>query len=93
MRVIMLMYDTLCRHMLSTYGCDWVRTPNFERLAERSVQFNNSYAGKPAVHARPAGAAYRKAEFPAPKLGTDGAVRRFHAGDPEEERDLESPDQ
>ena len=53
MRVIMLMYDTLCRHMLSTYGCDWVRTPNFERLAERSVQFNNSYAGSlPCMPAR-----------------------------------------
>ena len=33
----MLMFDTLNRHMLPPYGGDYVKAPNFERLAERSV--------------------------------------------------------
>lgn len=53
MKAIMVMFDTLNRRMLSPYGCDWVRTPNFERLAEKSVKFNNSYAGSlPCMPAR-----------------------------------------
>ena len=43
MRCIMIMYDTLCRHFLSPYGNDWVKTPNFERLAEHAVTFDNNY--------------------------------------------------
>ncbi len=43
MKVIMVMFDTLNRRMLEPYGCDWVHTPNFTRLAQRTVTFNNSY--------------------------------------------------
>ena len=43
MKAIMVMYDSLNRHMLETYGCDWTKTPNFKRLAERSVQFDNCF--------------------------------------------------
>ncbi len=43
MRTIMVMYDTLCRHFLSPYGNDWVHTPNFGRLADRAVTFDNNY--------------------------------------------------
>jgi len=49
----MLMFDSLNRHFLPTYGCDWVHAPNFERLAERSATFNNSYVGSmPCMPAR-----------------------------------------
>ena len=43
MRTIMVMYDTLCRNFLSPYGNTWVQTPNFQRLAEKSVTFDTNY--------------------------------------------------
>ena len=53
MRAIMLMFDTLNRRMLSAYGCQWTKTPNFQRLAERTVVFDNCYAGSlPCMPAR-----------------------------------------
>ena len=33
MKAIMVMFDSLNRHMLPPYGCDWVTRPNFARLA------------------------------------------------------------
>ena len=49
----MVMYDTLCRHFIPSYGNDWVKAPNFERLAKRSVQFDNFYVGSmPCMPAR-----------------------------------------
>ena len=53
MKAIMVMYDSLNRRMLSPYGCDWIKTPNFERLAKKTVVFDNSYAGSlPCMPAR-----------------------------------------
>lgn len=53
MRAIMVMYDSLNRHMLEPYGCDWTITPNFCRLAQRAVQFENNYVGSmPCMPAR-----------------------------------------
>lgn len=53
MKAIVLMFDSLNRHLLSTYGCDWTVTPNFERLARRSVQFDTSYVcSMPCMPAR-----------------------------------------
>ena len=53
MRGIMVMYDSLNRALLESYGCDWTRTPNFKRLAERSTQFENCYVGSmPCMPAR-----------------------------------------
>ncbi len=53
MRAIMLMFDTLNRRMLKPYGCDWTITPNFQRLAEHTVMFENCYAGSmPCMPAR-----------------------------------------
>lgn len=53
MKAIMLMFDSLNRHMLSSYGCNWTHTPNFARLAERTVTFDNCYAGSlPCIPAR-----------------------------------------
>ncbi|HXF61600.1 MAG TPA: sulfatase [Caldilineaceae bacterium] len=53
MRAIMVMFDSLNRRMLSPYGCDWTHTPNFARLAERAVTFDNCYIGSmPCMPAR-----------------------------------------
>jgi len=53
MRVVMLMFDSLNRHMLPAYGCDWTHAPNFRRLAERTVTFDNSYVcSMPCMPAR-----------------------------------------
>ncbi len=53
MKAIMVMFDSLNRRMLSPYGCDWVHTPNFERLSRRTVTFDNCYVGSmPCMPAR-----------------------------------------
>ncbi len=53
MKAIMVMFDSLNRHMLPAYGCDWTHAPNFARLAERSVGFTNAYIGSmPCMPAR-----------------------------------------
>ncbi|MGC6176873.1 sulfatase [Lacrimispora sp. 38-1] len=53
MRAIMVMFDSLNRHMLPPYGCDWVKAPNFQRLSEKTVVFDNSYVGSmPCMPAR-----------------------------------------
>lgn len=53
MKAIMIMYDSLNRHMLEPYGCTWSRTPNFRRLAERCVTFDKCYVGSlPCMPAR-----------------------------------------
>ena len=50
---MVVMYDTLCRHFLPGYGNEWVNAPNFERLAKRSIQFDNFYVGSmPCMPAR-----------------------------------------
>ena len=53
MKAIMVMFDTLNRHMLPPYGCDWTHAPNFARLAEKSVTFDKCYVGSmPCMPAR-----------------------------------------
>ena len=53
MKAIMVMYDSLNRHMLPNYGCDWTLAPNFRRLGERAVTFDNHYVGSmPCIPAR-----------------------------------------
>ena len=53
MKAIMITYDSLNRHFLSPYGCNWVQTPNFERLAKKCVTFDKSYVGSlPTIPAR-----------------------------------------
>jgi arylsulfatase A-like enzyme len=54
MRAIMVMFDSLNRRMLPPYGCDWTHAPNFARLAERTVTFDNCYVGSmPCMPASP----------------------------------------
>ena len=53
MKAILLLFDSLNRHCLEPYGCDWTKTPNFRRLAEHTVQFEKCYAGSlPCMPAR-----------------------------------------
>ena len=52
-RCVMVMYDSLCKRFLEPYGCTDTITPNFKRLAEHSVQFDNCYVGSlPCMPAR-----------------------------------------
>lgn len=52
MKVIMVMFDSLRRDLLSINGGP-ISCPNFERLANHSVQFNRCYAGSlPCMPAR-----------------------------------------
>ena len=47
------MFDSLNRRMLEPYGCDWAVTPNFTRLAQKSVALDTCYAGSlPCMPAR-----------------------------------------
>ena len=53
MRAIMVMFDSLNRRHLQPYGCDWVHTPNFQRLAARTATFDRSYVcSMPCMPAR-----------------------------------------
>lgn len=53
MKAVMIMFDSLNRHMLEPYGCTWTRTPNFRRLAERCMTFDKCYVGSlPCMPAR-----------------------------------------
>lgn len=53
MKAIMVMFDSLNRRFLPNYGNDWVSAPNFERLAEHTVTFDNCFVGSmPCMPAR-----------------------------------------
>jgi len=53
MRAIVVLFDSLSRKYLQPYGNDWVQTPNFTRLAQRSVTFDKCYVGSmPCIPAR-----------------------------------------
>ncbi|MFX1530974.1 MAG: sulfatase [Promethearchaeota archaeon] len=45
MKVIFILFDTLNRRFLPPYGNTWVHAPNFKRLAEKTVIFDNCYSG------------------------------------------------
>jgi len=52
-RAIVLMFDSLNRHMLPPYGDTFIDAPNFARLAEKTVTFDDFYAGSmPCLPAR-----------------------------------------
>ena len=53
MKAIVVMFDTLSRHFLPSYGNDWVHAPNFKRLSDRAVTFDTSYVcSMPCMPAR-----------------------------------------
>ncbi len=83
MRAIILMFDSLNRHMLPPYAADtFIEAPNFARLAAQAVTFDNFYAGSMAVYSGTSRDAHRPLQLPASKLGSARAVRRLHASDP-----------
>jgi len=53
MRVIFVLFDSLNRHFLESYGSTHLKTPNFNRLAARSVSFEKHFVGSlPCMPAR-----------------------------------------
>ena len=53
MKVIVVFYDSLNKHYLPPYGNEKTHAPNFQRLSESSVTFENSFVGSmPCMPAR-----------------------------------------
>ncbi|MBN1373284.1 MAG: sulfatase [Anaerolineaceae bacterium] len=53
MKAILVLFDSLNRRFLPPYGAEGVHAPNFQRLAEHSVTFDNCYVGSmPCMPAR-----------------------------------------
>lgn len=53
MRTVFVLFDSLNRLSLGPYGAKRIKTPNFDRLAARSVTFDNHYVGSmPCIPAR-----------------------------------------
>lgn len=53
MRAIMLMFDTLTRNYIPSYGCQFSKMPNFQRLQEKALTFDEFYGGSmPCMPAR-----------------------------------------
>lgn len=53
MKAIVILFDTLCRRFLPAYGNSAITTPNMDRLASRSIIFDNHWMGSaPCMPAR-----------------------------------------
>lgn len=53
MKLVFALFDSLNRRSLEPYGAKTIKTPNFARLAERSVTFDTHYVGSlPCMPAR-----------------------------------------
>lgn len=53
MKTILILLDSLNRHMLNAYGQPFAKTPNIDRLASKSVVFDNHWLGSaPCMPAR-----------------------------------------
>src|SRR5699024_6107950 len=53
MKTVFLLFDSLNRLMLEPYGGKLLDTPNFRRLASRSITFDKHYIGSmPCIPAR-----------------------------------------
>ena len=53
MKLIFALFDSLNRNALTCYGGTHVKTPNFQRLADRAVVFDSHYVGSlPCIPAR-----------------------------------------
>ena len=50
MKTVFLLFDSLNRRMLNSYGGKYLETPNFNRLTEKTIQFNNHYIGSMPYH-------------------------------------------
>jgi arylsulfatase A-like enzyme len=53
MKTVFVLFDSLNRHLLGPYGGRRIPTPNFDRLAKRSLTFDRHYVGSlPCMPAR-----------------------------------------
>lgn len=53
MKTVFVLFDSLNRRSLSSYGGEEIPTPNFERLSRKAVTFDNHYVGSlPCMPAR-----------------------------------------
>lgn len=53
MKAILVIFDSLSRKYLPSYGCDWVEADNFNRLSDKSVTFDKCFVGSmPCMPAR-----------------------------------------
>ena len=53
MKTVVILMDSLNRRCLSVYNGSWAKTPNIERLAQRSCVFDNHFVGSaPCMPAR-----------------------------------------
>ena len=53
MKAIFVLFDSLCRTAMGCYGPTPVRTPNFDRFAQRAVTFDTHFVGSlPCMPAR-----------------------------------------
>ena len=43
MKTVFLLFDSLNLRMLNSYGGKYFKTPNFNRLANKSIQFNKIF--------------------------------------------------
>lgn len=53
MKTVLVLLDSLNRNYLSSYGGDWVKTPNIDRFAQESITFDQHWLGSaPCMPAR-----------------------------------------
>jgi arylsulfatase A-like enzyme len=53
MKAVFVIFDSLNRRMLKPYGGNYIETPNFSRLSQKTVTFDNHYVGSlPCMPAR-----------------------------------------
>jgi arylsulfatase A-like enzyme len=45
--ILFIIFDDWSREHAGVYGCDWVKTPNFDRIAHEGVLFNNAFTSNP----------------------------------------------
>ncbi len=45
--ILMIVCDQLAQQAVSAYGCDWIDTPNIDRIINQGLRFNNAYCNSP----------------------------------------------
>jgi N-sulfoglucosamine sulfohydrolase len=45
--ILFIIFDDWSRSHAGAYGCDWVKTPNFDRVAREGVLFKNAFTSNP----------------------------------------------
>src|SRR5512142_96510 len=45
--ILFVIFDDWGYNHAGVYGCDWIKTPNFDRVANEGVRFTNSFTSNP----------------------------------------------